>query len=280
MKPTILIFLALFLLIPLATAVDTEIVVKTLPGRTVFINVLKPVDQYEPIIIDKSLADYKGEATYVFSDSAYPEFKVLAVVKWMENTEFREEFGPFNAGDEVYLELLPEDYVDPLEGQETETPVAEVPLAANVTNQTEEVNTTITPPVNGNNSITGNVVSTDGEKSKFLQIALYAIGALALLAIIVFGTAGIMKSKKKYSPPAFKPVKLAPRTDQPYSQDPDSELGKIERKMRDVDRQIAELKDGDRIKQAERKLEEKMRYLDQLKKQREQGRDGSNFSMK
>lgn len=257
-----LINIAIVFLLSISLVSATEITVKTLPGHDVFISPIDNSNQ-QIIITEKVRSDYKGEAKYTLSSNA-PSINVLVVVKLYEERKFREEFGPFSPSDTIYLELLPEGYVDPL----ANLPNTTTEPTSNITvNETELVqNSSEETEITNESAITGQAISETSFPfdNKLLKYTLYAFGVLLILAIAVFSTAMIMKNKKKYSPPAMKPMKLYPPKSPPPSSDlplDSSELSSIERRIQEIDSQIKQIK----TKEAEKKLQDKIKALEELK---------------
>jgi len=278
MKGAMIITLAILLLLPLASAA-TEITVKTEPARTVFITVLENTDTYTPINAPtKYMSDVHGMTTHTYSNEKSGSFKVLVIVKFFEEQEFREEFGPFSPGEKISIELLPDDYVDPFEEYDLDAEAAETASETQEENSTEETNetsneTTSVEEETRNSAITGNIISSSETDENFMKIAYYALGAIIIIALLVFVIGGVVIRNKR-KPPRFgmEPTKLTPQkpalpkpTDTPRN---DDELDRIEREIRSVEKEIEQIKRSRKLTEEEKILEEKRKILAQLKKEK------------
>ena len=147
-------------------------------------------------------------------------------------------------------------------------------------NDTEETGVeTTNETAEDTGAITGNVVASDSDSSdkEYLSYLLYIIGAIVVIGIVLFAGVAIVKSKKekRYIPPAMRPLKLAHpgNTSNSFG---DSEVERIERKIQEIDKRIDEIKNGDKLKDVEKKLEERMNILENLKKRKEEQRHDEN----
>lgn len=273
MKTKFAVILAFFLLFPLVSAATTQITVKTLPAHDVFISVTKPSSEnYESIVIKKLRADAKGMVEYTFTDDANLNFGLRVVVKWFDERKFDKAFGPFTAGAPVYVEVLPEGYVDYSELEEnntnTETSTNESSANATATAQEAQENESAeTIPATNNTALTGNVISNATSNKNLLNTAYYVGGAILLIAIISFVVATVTARKRKRNVHyGMQPVKFK-RPRETYGSLPtDEELGKIEKEIESVEKEITQYKTRSRLSEAEKRLNEKRQLLEQLKK--------------
>lgn len=266
-----LVAFVLLLLAPFVAAYSSTITVDTLPGHTVYIS---PIDSSNDQIVktEDFIAGYNGEVEYVF-ESDLSQFDVLVVVKQGDVRKYREQFGPFSPGEVVEIELLPEDYVDPTDGEEilTATGVTTNETETNETveegNETVIEETTTEEGAETDSAVTANVVSGGGAVSAFWdrnsKYVLYGVGAFILLFVVIFATAGIVRHgrKDKFVVKGMKPVKLSPSSFQKNAPD----LDNVEKELQRVEAEINNLKKNDRLAQAEQRLSERRKVLEELR---------------
>ncbi|MBU0466517.1 MAG: hypothetical protein KJ718_06605 [Nanoarchaeota archaeon] len=275
MRAIILTIFILLLLFPLASSIDTEITVKTLPAHTVYIT---PTDQSTGdslIAPQKTRADYKGEAEYTFSGDQNV-FGLLVVVKWFEERKFRERLGPYPAGEPIYIELLPDDYVDYYEeASAPETPTVPETDLNESDNSTSSNDTVDEEPENSTEGIsneaviTGGVIRDSDSYNNILKISYYVIGAILVFGVVAFFVVAIMRRRKSGSQYGMKPVKLKgppPGSDFGYNPSTDVELSKIRKEISFVEKEIDEFRKSGTIHEAQRKLAEKRKVLEEMKK--------------
>ena len=111
----IIIALLILVLVPLASAVSTDIHVKTLPIHDVFVSIIEPTGEGEYLQILKGKTDYRGEITLTFTNDEHTSFKIALLVKRGEVIAFplKKFDETYQAGGIIELEMLPDGYVDP-----------------------------------------------------------------------------------------------------------------------------------------------------------------------
>lgn len=261
MQKGILVIL-LLLLLPLTSA--TLITVKTLPASEVYISTWVP-DGTQISAPMKQMAGIDGIVTYNYDDSKSP-FEVLVITKYLGEQKYRERFGPYTTGETIEtIELLPDDYVDPLAAEETEIQAETIETNNTETNETVSNSTDVEIPEQV--AQTGNVVADSFSSKidpKVMTIIYYAVGAIFVLGVIAAFVVTISRSKKKGKEQyGMQQVKLKAPPKGAYQDSND--LEKIESEIHKVDKEIELFKKRNMLTEAEKRLEEKKRYLDRLK---------------
>jgi len=276
MRPTILVIAAILLFLPVVSAATT-VNIKTIPAHDVYVTIIDSNDNYisSP---KKYRADTYGKVEHLYEGTKYP-FKVWVKVKWQDTSKFDEKFGPYNEGEEISIELLPEGYLDfsgettpAAEETEEETTEEEEEVEEaeeETTPAVEETEETTSPEV-GDGVITGSVIAeSDSSNSGLLKTFYYVIGGILLIGIVAFFviTVVVRGRKGRASQYGMQPVKLS-GSSPPSSYDPrtDHELDKIEKEIELVEKEISHYKRHNRIMDAEKRLVEKKRALDNVRR--------------
>lgn len=243
-----LVILFLFLLLPLATAATT-INLKTLRMHEVNIYVLDASKQY--YLVDSFLKQNSGatgEVT-VTTDTSAPTINVLVHVKENNQILYNKRFDKLTTGNVIDLEL-PE-----MESSEQKT--AETNSSQNIS----QVNVTL-PSTSQNLSnetsnvslapATGNVVAGNSENSGFKSVYVYYI----IVALIIFGIFFFLYKSRNRSSFSFSPPS---RKDASY-------VMHLERELKNAQHEVNVLKNQEKIKDVEKKIEEEKKELDRLRR--------------
>lgn len=275
--------LFLMLVFPLVSAADTVIKVKTLPNHKVSIFIYSSGS----LSIDSSflykVSDSNGIVSIVYS-APKTKIDVRVKVETQDGTKvFNELFEEYTSGKPIYIRLdndeINGEYVEPT------TIVSE-----NVTeNETQaEENTSEIIPVS-NEAVTGAVISEGGNGifSKTIYIVVIAVVIALVIVLSVFRKkiftrgAGSPESKPDFSPPVAKPSasggfipqnrlsKINVRNEETRNINAavsGTEIEDIERKLKDAQKELHLLKNQEKIKFAEKKIEEDRRELERLKR--------------
>ncbi len=255
-KLLIVSFLFLFVM-PFILA-DTTIKLKTPEFTEIHLTVLDPDADYSAFAIYKKTSDAWGDAEFTYTGDAMV-FDLMVVLKKQDKNIYSNKFREnYVAGEEVYLEIIPDGY------ELKETPTISGNAISNEGNNTansttenttapaEEPETTsnITEeaPKNKSNFLSFSFLKSDGEKQvgeetkeKQSFKGLYYIGALVLLLAIVFF---IFKS---YYAPAPRKIKVKKLSESPPKFD-----------SKNVNELIGDA--SDRIKKAQKEIETLKKY--------------------
>jgi len=280
MRKIVLGILFLMLVFPLASAADTAIKVKTLPNHKVSIFIYSSGS----LSIDSSflykVSDSNGLVSIVYS-APKTKIDVRVKVETQDGTKlFNELFEEYTSGKPIYIRL--DD--DEINGEYVEPAAVSENVTENET-QIEENTSEIIPA--SNETVTGAVISEEGNEifSKTAYIVVMAVVIALVIVLLVFRKkiftrdASSMGSKPNFSPPA-KPsssegilpnrfLRMNTKNDETRNINAavsGSEIEDIERKLKDAQKELHLIKNQEKIKFAERKIEEDRRDLERLKR--------------
>ena len=280
MRKIVLGILFLMLVFPLASAADTAIKVKTLPNHKVSIFIYSSGS----LSIDSSflykVSDSNGIVSIVYS-APKTKIDVRVKVETQDGTKlFNELFEEYTSGKPIYIRL--DD--DEINGEYVEPAAVSENVTENET-QIEENTSEIIPA--SNETVTGAVISEEGNEifSKTAYIVVIAVVIALVIVLFVFRKkiftrdAGSIGSKPNFSPPA-KPssskgippnrfLRINMKNDETRNINAavsGSEIEDIERKLKDAQKELHLIKNQEKIKFAEKKIEEDRRDLERLKR--------------
>jgi len=280
MRKIVLGILFLMLVFPLASAADTAIKVKTLPNHKVSIFIYSSGS----LSIDNSflykVSDSNGIVSIVYS-APKTKIDVRVKVETQDGTKlFNELFEEYTSGKPIYIRL--DD--DEINGEYVEPAAVSENVTENET-QIEENTSEIIPA--SNETVTGAVISEEGNEifSKTAYIVVIAVVIALVIVLFVFRKkiftrdAGSIGSKPNFSPPA-KPssskgippnrfLRINMKNDETRNINAavsGSEIEDIERKLKDAQKELHLIKNQEKIKFAEKKIEEDRRDLERLKR--------------
>ena len=280
MRKIVLGILFLMLVFPLASAADTAIKVKTLPNHKVSIFIYSSGS----LSIDSSflykVSDSNGLVSIVYS-APKTKIDVRVKVETQDGTKvFNELFEEYTSGKSIYIRL--DD--DEINGEYVEPAAVSENVTENET-QIEENTSEIIPA--SNETVTGAVISEEGNEifSKTAYIVVIAVVIALVIVLFVFRKkiftrdAGSIGSKPNFSPPA-KPsssegilpnrfLRINMKNDETRNINAavsGSEIEDIERKLKDAQKELHLIKNQEKIKFAEKKIEEDRRDLERLKR--------------
>lgn len=249
--------------VPMISAIDTNIKIKTMPYHEVQITAFNPSSSsFESWGSLKNYSDQYGDATFTFSSDKYnfnlivfikkDNEKVMAPKKFLEN---------FEAGEPIYLEVATSgfEFIE----TPTEIEINETELDENETIQNETIVGEGSEPVTG--------FAIFGEGSIFSNKMFYIItGIILLIAIGGFFIFKNMKKTKK-TPKEIKIKKLSELKEEKKEsiKDNKSIIEDAERKIREAQEDIRKIKNEDKIKDAKKKLIEDQKELMRLREGKE-----------
>lgn len=265
--------LIIFLIIPLAIAVDTEITVNTGVNQEVTVNVINPVtEDVISTLVGNSSSD--GKAVVVFSSDSVMNIDISVVARRDGKIITLKKFAGYRTGSPIYLDLLKvEDKNVTLNAtlnnsiqnssQNTNQTIANLTIqSVNNTNVSEN----ITPEVGVGDGLTGQAVSNSGIFSKLSKTTYYIIIGVVVLVVLVFLALrfGIPILNRQSVTPRI--VKFDPKmTKKDKTTLTDKELLKSEQKIKEALEEINKIKNKKKIEEAEKKLEEDKKELEKLK---------------
>ncbi len=276
-KFLICIVLLVFVLItiPFVSAVSTQITVKTLKDHNVSIQILDPGSVY--LLLDSFHNKNSGEIgeVSVATEVDKPEVSIRVMIKYGGKSVFNEKFENVKTGSPLVFEVP--DQPDP-EPPKNETP----PSQPNQTNATTSIANAATSPPSGEESaqikqteenqtevnasvITGSFLSRVSDKFSGVGVyILWIVGALIVLALIILGGRYLMRVIRKNR--AFAPSLPSRRSIDHDVHAKAAELERLERKIKEAKRDVSLLLNEDKIREAERRLDEDRKVLDRLKR--------------
>lgn len=251
------IFIVFLFLVPVISAVDTEIKIKTVPFGNININILEvgSLDSLERFNKD---ANNYGDASFVFS-SDEPRFDITIYIKKNDKKIGYEQFKNNVAGESLYLEVVPEGF-EIINAPVNKTEESNETLS----NETIEPNETIVENITisetdlqleqkGDSKLTGAAVFEEG--GILSNKLLYYIIGLLILSMVVF--MGVTKLKKRgQGPKEIKVKKLSEFKEEKKEKIGDFKdlIEDAEKKIKEAQEEIKKLKDNDKITQHEKKI--------------------------
>src|SRR3989344_522934 len=255
MKRLFFCFIVLILCFQIISAIDTNVQVKTVPLK----NVNLVISTNDPPYISNKDADEYGDVSFV-CPSDNPRLDLTIFVKdIVENKKVAfKKLENQIAGEEIYVEVVPDGF-EIIETSGEEEVVENTTLAEEPQNQTsgststeKETLVTITEKPKKRFKLLGWAIFGDNEKLK--EIIYYAGGVIlfAIIAFFVFRKFG--KRKKE-----IKVKKLSDWIQEQKQNKPEDYSGIIreaQQKIEDAQKEINRLKNQDKIREAERKLQQ------------------------
>jgi hypothetical protein len=248
------------MLFPLISASSvTDINVKTLPNKAIYLSVIENTDTYSLIPgeeIKSMFSGSKGIVRYVFIPSEWTgtKIRVMVVVKNDDkSTLYSVKEGPFDVGSPVNITILPADWVEPVE--EVVVNVSEVAVEE-VVEGIAEVDANASE---SNLSITGFVSSV--KEFGYLKITYWSLGIgfvfVAMISLM------FVRGRKKADRETGGKMEKRKFDDRDGTE---KKLEEIEREIAETEKEINAIKSRQRVANEEKVLAEKMRELEELKR--------------
>jgi len=268
----------LFAILPFASALDTVINVKTYKNHQVSVFVLAPSEQYQLFESYHVNSGETGKVSVTYTGDS-SSIKVNVKVSSEGKTVHLEKFGEFEAGQKLYLQVIP----DKISSNYKELEEAEALAKTNITNNIENLTTTQNKTTNaiqtetleenieeenktGSSLLTGlSIYDEEGN----LSIVSYTI---IIVLVIAFLVVLFVFSRKRYKsgndPSLSKPAFIAPSNlfGRRGSDPSDNRIKELEGRLRDAQVQLNQLKNKDRIEQIKRKLDMDREELEKLQR--------------
>jgi hypothetical protein len=245
---------------PMISAIDTEIKIKTLPFHEVQVTIMKPMSpSFESWGNFQNYSDQYGDVSFIFSSNKYnfdlkvfikkDNEKIMPPQKFLEN---------FPAGEPIYLEIAPGGF------QLLKNPANEINLSENITIEDEDRETE-------ESQLTGAAVF--GEDGLLSGGRLYYIIGGLLLLVVAFFIFRIMRKKIKLSknPKEIKIKKLSElQAEQKEGVHSNQQIIEdAEKKIKEAQEDIRQIKSDDKIKEAKKKIIEDEKELMRLRSGKE-----------
>lgn len=259
-KKTLIFALATLFLISLVMATDTTITIKTLPDHKVSIFVY---GAGELALTDSKhgTSDSQGMFSYVHS-SDKSRIDVLVKITKDAQTVFKEKFEDYEAGKPISIRMDNEEITGEY------NPAAKGP--ENVTNETAiqtspevEITEVKTEEESNSEGVTGSTISGIAGL-KISTIVYYILGVFFVLVVIFF----IMKRSWKYrSTKSYGNIgpSVPPSTLSASSTSDEDNLASLERKIAEAQSELNLMRNQEKIKVAEARLEADKRELERLR---------------
>lgn len=258
---TILLLSVLF--ISFASAVSTPVKIRTLPYHEVQVAFSDPNSaNFVSFGNLRGESDYYGFANFDF-ESSEKSFNVIVYVKKFDQIVLKEIYSEdFTAGEEIYLEIKPdEDYSFP------SLPEEEVAEEIDILNETE-TNETLELSPEESFSFTGFAIF--GDEGFEMKYVYYAIGVLVVLIILffVFRKKRTSKEEKIEEKKEIKVKKLSELQNDKNERIKDNleQIRDAERKIKEAQEEIARLKKDAMVTQIQKKIEEDKKELERLQR--------------
>ncbi|MCK5043510.1 hypothetical protein KAR52_00730 [Candidatus Pacearchaeota archaeon] len=250
--------------IPMMSAIDTEIKIKTMPFHEVQVSVSKPMSQvFESWGNLKNHSDRYGDVSFVFSSDKYSFDLIVFIKKDNEKVMPPQKFlENFPAGEPIYFEIAPSGFTL------IETPSTEI---------IEEVNVTENVTIGGegeDSQLTGSAIF--GEDGLLSGGKIYYITGGLLLLIAAFFIFKIIRKKIKFpkSPKQPKEIKIKKLSELEAEKKEDVRddrkiIEDAEKKIKEAQEDIRKLRSEDKIKEAKKKIIEDEKELMRLRSGKE-----------
>lgn len=249
-------FMFLFVM-PMMSAIDTEIKIKTLPFHEVQVAVAKPNSvSFESWGNFKNYSDQYGDVSFVFSSDKDSFDLIIYIKKDNEKIMPRKFLEGFIAGDSIYLEIAPSRFTF------IETPSDEI---------VEEVNVSENMTQEGEDSqLTGSAIF--GEDGLLSGGKIYWIIGGLLLLVAAFFIFKIIRKKIKF-PKVSKEIKIKKLSELEAEKkekvsDDRSIIEDAEKKIKEAQEDIRKLRSDDKIKEAKKKIIEDEKELMRLRREK------------
>ena len=262
-KKLILSLLVLIFLVQVTSAIDTEIIIKTLPDHHVNINFLNPSPDNGVISFDNfnENSGASGNLSFVFSSNEL-KFDITAFVMKSTETIVYQRFDDNTVGEPLYLILIPGESEIIKNFQE-------------VKNETSEENSTI-------NETTNETLEENGTESKLTSSVIFGEQGLlsnkwfyipiGIIILLVLGAFVLFKLKKKSkTSKEIKVKKLSELQSEKKEKFQDNKeiIEDAENKIKEAQEDIRKIKNEDKIKEAKKKVIEDEEELVKLREGKE-----------
>ncbi len=265
-KTLILFVFILLVALPVVSAYDTLITVKSYDYHDVNIIVLQPTEEYGLIKSHNNIYTGNKGSAFVTHSSEDSTFKLRIIVKKdgaiIENMAFD---GPYNAG--TPIELIVPDNLEELLEEEEEDPVEE-PVEEEEEDPVEEEEEVTTEEENQEAAaIAGNVISDEENDGGLSKILYWAFGVLILAGIVGFVMGKVIRARRVklgLASPKESKFKLKKGKEEGYEYK--KQLEDAEKKLKEAQSEINKVKNQDKIKDAEKKLDKDREDLEKLRR--------------
>lgn len=251
----ILVFMFAFIFLASFVLADTTTLnVKTFSYAKVHLVVLAVNSVYDVIDTFHTQADWEGNANITYSVS--PEYVDLKFQVDGEDgtTLLIERMEDMKTGGVLYVQLIPGDV------KKDATPA---PVILNVTaNETANITANSTINTNQTARLTGNAVSSvkdfvAGKSKYFIWILVVAV---VIAGVVLF----IIKRPFKISLPASNPEPKIIRSETSENKETTNKLLEAEKKLQEAQREIARMKNQERIREIEKRIAAEQAEIDKL----------------
>ena len=264
---------SLLLIVNFVSSLDTIVQVETYPNHKLELNFLKasPLQNLETFRVN---SDAQGKAEIKFS-TTQNFFDINAFVKSGTEVLVHYRFNEVTAGENVLLKLY-KDNQEIVKGIEIATNTtlnntsANSTNSANTTTQNDSVIENDTAPSNA--GITGlaadDIPTGEGvSDSPFGRNLYYVLGAIILIAIIVFVVFKIRKKSSWTGPSDVKVRKLSdPHGEKEKMSNYTKAIEDAERKINEAQAEIRKIKNQDRISEMRKRIDKEQQELRKLEK--------------
>lgn len=257
-----------FVMLPFVSAADTVINVKTYKNHQVSVFVLAPSEQYQLLESYHVNSGSTGKISVTYSGDS-SSLKINVKITSDGETILLEKFGEFEAGQKLYLQVIPNEISNNYKLLEEAEELAKV----NITNIIENLTTA---PNETTNAIQVETLEENKTKSYLTGLSVYdkegnlsivsytIIIALVIAFLIVLFIFGRKRFKSGNGPSNSKPSFSPPNNLFGESEPSDNRIRELEGRLRDAQTQLNQIKNKDRIEQIKRKLDMDRKELEKL----------------
>ncbi len=258
------------LALELVSAASTEIKIRTLANHKVYIYILEPDQVYKLLDSYNQNSDGNGEVSYTYNSLGTNKIDVLVNVKKDNVKVFSQRFEDYEAGKPIYIRMdyqeITGDYKEGSQAVDSEDSIENKTEGEKEEEKPVEIDNVEEERIKKEVGITGEVVSEDKGASSYIY---YIIGGVVLVVIIIFlvvwkfnSEGGVFPVSDSFNEGGSGSSKS--RTGDLISKD--REIRKLEGKVREMEKEINIVKNREKIRAVERKLEEDRRELERLRR--------------
>ena len=264
-----ILFLLIILSISIVSAIDTQINVRTWPNHKASIFVLKSGEVYALLNSYHINSGSTGEVSAIYSgdDSS---IKITVKITKEGQTVLLQKFeNEFTTGSPLYLQVIPNKISENYKlSDEQRDQNATNQTAKNATQEIqtvpETINSTAINTTEVNSSITGAVISNNGN-TKIPNFVWYILLALIVAGAIAFGFLKLKPRMKNPKTIHHGRVVLKPVSHKEIK-DTTSQLAEAERKIREAQEEINRLKNKSKMDEIRERIQKEQEELSKLEK--------------
>lgn len=256
MKKILVAFCLLIYALSMASAIDTQIKIKTSSFTEVNLAVINPDANNDFYGVYKKTSDYYGDVTFVYSGEE-SIFNLMITLKKADEIIYSEKIEEsYIAGNPIYLEVIPSGY-ELIETPTSTTSSSSEPgnESSSPSNSTEETNETVSEiqEESKKSKLSGFFISKDSKLFSSKTI-WYILGGIVLAGAIIFFVLKQIKTPKKIKVTKLSEIETKKENKEIDSDGINSTLEEAEERIRKAQMELDSLKKKQRIKELKAEL--------------------------